>query len=47
LFEILYCPVCGASHIEESEVQMEEAKRIVASDEEVLRSILVELFEEK
>jgi len=47
LFETLYCPVCGASLIEESEVQMGEAKRIVSSDKEVLRSILVELLEEK
>jgi len=43
----LYCPVCGASLTEDAEVQMEEAKRIISNDKEVLRSILMELLEER
>jgi site-specific recombinase XerD len=42
-----YCPVCGASLTDEAEVQMEEAKRIISNDKEVLRSILTELLEER
>lgn len=42
-----YCPVCGVSLTEEAEVQMEEAKRIISNDKEVLRSILMELLEER
>lgn len=45
--DTLYCPVCGVSLTEEAEVQMEEAKRIISNDKEVLRSILMELLEER
>jgi len=45
--DTLYCPVCGSSLTEEAEVEMEEAKRIISNDKELLRSILMELLEER